>query len=193
MSNVLYHFNLCWGWSCIARISWSTAYIVLVLCSPRHSVSPLWFRHSSRLIQIRTLAALYRHSPSCTCWRDAGIGTRICELDIGWSPPAECTKWDINVTEFKAEIPVDVLHSIFQWERFSSLGSSFKVTHCCFLISSEIPLPTSYLPWFGYCLPRVSPFLLVMAAIRHCWDIWFANARSRVYVRYHHTYQRHNK
>ena len=23
-----------------------------VLCSPRHSVSPLWFRHSSRLIQL---------------------------------------------------------------------------------------------------------------------------------------------
>ena len=63
---------------------------------------------------IRTLAALWRHPPSWTCWRDAGIGTRISELDIGWFPPAECSKLYLNVAEFKAEFPVDVLHSVCQ-------------------------------------------------------------------------------
>ena len=36
---------------------------------------------------IRTLAVLWRRSPSWTSWR--GAGTRVSELDIGWSPPAE--------------------------------------------------------------------------------------------------------
>ena len=58
----------------------------MVLCCPRLSVSPLWFRHPSRLIQIRTLAAPWRHLPSWPFWRDAGISTSISEHDIGWSP-----------------------------------------------------------------------------------------------------------
>ena len=69
-------------------------------------------RHSLRLIHVRTMAVLRCHSPSCTCWRDAGIGTRISELDVGSSPPAECSKLYLVVAEFKAELPVDVLHSV---------------------------------------------------------------------------------
>ena len=34
------------------------AWFILFLCRPCHSVSPLRFRHSSRLIQINTLAAV---------------------------------------------------------------------------------------------------------------------------------------
>jgi len=64
----------------------------LYLIGPRHSVSLLWFHHSSRLIQVRPLVVLWRHSPSWTCWRDAGIGIRISELDIGWCPPSEYSK-----------------------------------------------------------------------------------------------------
>ena len=69
----------------ICAEGWLVLYVFLdpqfifwfLLCSSNHTVSPLWFRHSSRLIQIRSLAVLWRRSPSWTCWREAGIGTRI--------------------------------------------------------------------------------------------------------------------
>ena len=40
------------------------------------------------------------------------MATRVSKLGIGWSPPAECSKCHLNVAEFKAELPVDVLHNV---------------------------------------------------------------------------------
>ena len=37
---------------CIARLSCSTVYSRMMLCCPLYSVSPLWFRHSSRLMDL---------------------------------------------------------------------------------------------------------------------------------------------
>jgi len=95
------------------RVVFYWVYIWLVFCSPRHSGSALWFRHSSRLIQVRTLTVPWRHSPS---W----IGTHISELDFGRSSSAECSKLYLTIAEFKAERPVDVLHSVCRWKGFSS-------------------------------------------------------------------------
>ena len=124
--------SICAEGGLVLHVYWSTVYIWLVLCSLHHWVSPLLFRYW--LIQISTLAVVWRHSPSWTCWRDAGRDPRISELDIGWSPPAECSKWFLNVAEFLAEVHVDmsVRRFILPW-----FDHSFQVTHCCFLISSD--------------------------------------------------------
>ena len=170
--NVFHHFTFCWGWSCTACLSSSTVYAWLILCRPCHSVSPLRFRHSSRLIQIRTLAGFWRRSHSWTCWRDAG--TRISELDMGWSPPAECSKWHLNVAEFKAELPVDISGKTmclsvrrfpFPW-----FNHYFQVTYCCF---RYLAIASCFSPSFANC--SSTSFLRYLICLRSVWCIYSAS------------------
>ena len=169
--NVLYHFTFCWGWSFFVH----SLYLIVLVPSMSFSFS-------------LTFSPLIEVTP------DKDLGSTLEPVAFmnmlawRWYTCLWAWNWMENAVN-------DILMSLnsrhnFLWMfalclsvrtfLFPWFDHSFQVTHYYFLISSEIPLPTSSVIWLMPSSCR-SPSL-VIAAVRHLWDMWFAYTLGLVYT-----------